>query len=116
PGRVARVRDGSRLRVDGAGRADAHSAQAAWLDPGRTGRLRHRANHVVCDILGAALDWDGPPCRAQHLVPTTENHSLDLGAAEVDAAARDYSHDSRYPDWSAVGSSILTPSDRNLSR
>ena len=86
-GQVARARDGARVVVDDAGRADADRGELARRDPALGQRLAQRADHRERDVGRAAgrraSGWRDEPSTSCALV---HHHRLDLGSAEVDAA------------------------------
>ena len=86
-GQVARAGDGPVVLVDGAGRADADPGQLGGLDAGGLRGVAQRARHRLRDVGGPALRGRGLAVLAEHLAVVVDDDSLDLRAAEVDAAA-----------------------------
>ena len=89
-GQVSRLGDGSGASVHDPRGADPDSGQRARLDPRRLRRLPHRLGHLLGDVLGASRRRRRPARLAEHLPPAVDDHGLDLGATEVDAAAGDH--------------------------
>src|SRR6185312_14634064 len=87
-GEVAGAADDAGLLVGVAGRADPDPLQVGALDPGVLGRRGQRVGHRRGDVGGPAFGRRRSPCFALDRPVRVDHSGLDLGAAEVDAAAQ----------------------------
>jgi hypothetical protein len=86
-GQVAGGADGPGLLVDVAGRAHADPFEVGRLDAGRLRGLDHRLRHRRGDVGGTAFRRRRLAGFALHRAVGVDHRGLDLGAAEIDAAA-----------------------------
>ena len=85
-GQVHRARDGARVVVDLARRADADARERGGLDAAPRGRVAQRAGDLGRDVGRAAGRGRRAARLAGDLAGLVDDDRLDLGAAEIDAA------------------------------
>ena len=87
-GQVLGRGDDAGLLVGVAGRADPDPGQVLAAHSGGLGRLPHRRRHLPGDVRRAAAGRGRVPRFAEDLALGVDDRGLDLGPAEVDAAAQ----------------------------